>query len=200
MSITTGSSTSESVNNQQAINLHKFNKRGVALIDFETIVHSAFFKTNQIVYSLGIEEDYSSVDVKNLFFNHAVHDLCEFIKNRNTKLKPLIYITSKPYTRPYYVVDDKFEKTVLYLISKILKLLPIVIIKGDLKYNEFLKKVAYRDADAISLLDKGVAQIYNRDIVNISFQKIKRFLKTHGLTFLDESYFRSLQTKLLFIT
>ena len=82
------------------------------------------------------------------------------------------------------------------MINKISSILPIPVINNELDVYIFYKLALNKDADTIVTLDK----LKNPDALNLNLQKLKRFLKTNNLKFLNDTYFKSIQTKMALYT
>ena len=178
---------------QVAIHYNILNK-GINLINFNEILKTAYFKVNVDAYNYNIIEDYKNKDIKKLFYNYIIYSLCELIKTKNNNCKTIIYYNTESNCIP--IIDNHYKKAVNYIINNISKMLPVVYIMKMYTFNTFIQKIQHQDAECMSLLENSIIQIQNYDIFNISYRKLKAFLKKNELTFLKNSYFNTAQSKL----
>jgi hypothetical protein len=82
------------------------------------------------------------------------------------------------------------------MVNKVSNILPVTVINNELDIYIFYKLAINKDAESIVILDK----LKVPDALNLNLQKLKRFLKTNNLKFLNDTYFKSIQTKMALYT
>ena len=75
-------------------------------------------------------------------------------------------------------------------------MMPLIFIREIYNFNTFIQKIYQNDADCCSVLDAHIIKVQNYDVTNITFKKLKEFLTKNKLSFLSNSYFKTVQSKL----
>lgn len=150
------------------------------------IIDSAHRDTIKFCIDIGLECEFRKKDIKNLYYNFFIYNLCEIIKNNKTRYRVVIY----------HDTSTLVESHDLYIVNRISNILPIPVINNELDIYIFYKLALNKDAESIVLLDK----LKKPDALNLNLQKLKRFLKTNNLKFLNDTYFKSIQTKMALYT
>jgi hypothetical protein len=84
----------------------------------------------------------------------------------------------------------------MYIVNRVSKILPIPVIYNELNINLFYNLALKKDVESIVVLDK----LKKPDALNLNLQKLKQFLKNNNLKFLNDTYFKSIQTKMALYT
>ena len=158
----------------------------ILLISSSIIIDTAHRDTIKFCIDIGLECEYRKKDIKNLYYNFFIYNLCEIIRNNKTSYRVVIY----------HDTSLLVESHDLYMVNKISSILPIPVINNELDVYIFYKLALNKDADSIVTLDK----LKKPDALNLNLQKLKRFLKTNNLKFLNDTYFKSIQTKMSLYT
>ena len=158
----------------------------ILLISSSIIIDAAHRDTIKFCIDIGLECEYRKRDIKNLYYNFFIHNLCEIIRNNKTSYRVDIY----------HDTSLLVEAHDLYMVNKISSILPIPVIYNELDVFIFYKLSLNKDAESIVILDK----LKKPDVLNLNLQKLKRFLKTNNLKFLNDTYFKSIQTKMALYT
>lgn len=158
----------------------------ILLISSSIIIDAAHRDTLKFCIDIGLECEYRKRDIKNLYYNFFIHNLCEIIRNNKTSYRVVIY----------HDTSLLVESHDLYMVNKISSILPIPVINNELDVYIFYKLSLNKDAESIVILDK----LKKPDALNLNLQKLKRFLKTNNLKFLNDTYFKSIQTKMALYT
>lgn len=158
----------------------------ILLISSSIIIDAAHRDTLKFCINIGLKCEYRKKDIKNLYYNFFIHNLCEIIRNNRTSYRVVIY----------HDTSLLVESHDLYMVNKISSILPIPVINNELDVYIFHKLALNKDADSIVILDK----LKKPDALNLNLQKLKRFLKTNNLKFLNDTYFKSIQTKMALYT
>lgn len=158
----------------------------ILLLSSSIILNIAHRETVKFCIETGLECEFKKKDIKNLFYNFFIYNLCEFIKNNKTKYGIVMYHDTS-------LLVDSHD---LYIVNRINSILPIPVIYNELNINTFHKLVLDKDAESVVVLDK----LKKPDALNLNLQKLKRFLKNNNLKFLNDTYFKSIQTKMALYT
>jgi hypothetical protein len=158
----------------------------ILLISSIIIIDAAHKDTIKFCIDIGLECEYRKKDIKNLYYNFFIYNLCEIIRNNKTSYRVVIY----------HDTSQIVESHDLYMVNKLSNILPVSVINNELDIWVFYKLAINKDAESIVILDK----LKNLDALNLNLQKLKRFLKTNNLKFLNDTYFKSIQTKMALYT
>lgn len=186
--------TFASVNGPQVTIHYNILNKGVNIINFNDIIELAYYKVNIDASNYNIEDNYKNIDIKKLFYNHIIFNFCELLKRKQNFYKNIIYYnTQSKFT---YSVGKDFITTCNYIVKNIIKIMPVVFIKDIYNFNTFIQKIQQHDADCYSILDKHIEKVQSYDVTNIRLNKLKNFLTKNKLSFLSDSYFKTVQSKL----
>jgi hypothetical protein len=158
----------------------------ILLISSSVIIDATHRDTIKFCIDIGLECEFRKKDIKNLYYNFFIYNLCEIIRHNNTKYRVVIY----------HDTSITVESHDLYMVNKISNILPVSVINNELDIYIFYKLAINKDAESIVILDK----LKKPDALNLNLQKLKRFLKTNNLKFLNDTYFKSIQTKMALYT
>jgi len=154
----------------------------ILLISSSIIIDTAHKDTIKFCIDIGLECEFRKKDIKNLYYNFFIYNLCEIIRNNKTGYRVVVY----------HDTSLAVESHDLYMINKLGNILPVSVINNELDICVFYKLAINKDAESIVILDK----LKKPDALNLNLQKLKRFLKTNNLKFLNDTYFKSIQTKM----
>ena len=172
---------------------------GVKLLNHSVFAKNAFYKVNNYAYQLGIDDDYKKADIKKLFYNFYILELCEYIKTDDVKLKPILFFNEFENFSEL-PVDLNFSKISNYIVRKLKTLLPIGFININLNIEEFDRLIKIKDAEYVSLLLQSINKSQQIDVLKFTYSNLKKFLKTNKLVYLNDTYFNQLQIKLALST
>jgi len=158
----------------------------ILLISSSLIIDTAHKDTLSFCINTGLECEFRKKDIKNLYYNFFIYNLCEIIRNNKTGYRVVIYHDTSLLVEPHD----------LYMVNKISNILPVPVINNELDIYIFYRLAINKDAESIVILDK----LKNPDALSLNLQKLKRFLKTNNLKFLNDTYFKSIQTKMALYT
>jgi hypothetical protein len=158
----------------------------ILLISSSIIIDTSHKDTVKFCIDIGLECEFRKKDIKNLYYNFFIYNLCEIIRHNKTKYRVVIY----------HDTSITVESHDLYMVNKISNILPVSVINNELDIYIFYKLAINKDAESIVILDK----LKKPDALNLNLQKLKRFLKTNNLKFLNDTYFKSIQTKMALYT
>lgn len=172
---------------------------GVKLLNHSVFAKNAFYKVNNYAYQLGIVDDYKKADIKKLFYNFYILELCDYIKSDNVKLKPVLFFNEfEDYSE--LPVDLNFSKISNYIVRKLKTLLPLGFLNVNLNINEFDRLIKLKDAEYTSILIQSINKSQQIDALTFTYSNLKKFLKNNNLVYLNNTYFNQLQTKLALLT
>ena len=172
---------------------------GVKLLNHSVFAKNAFYKVNTYAYQLGIVDDYKKTDIKKLFYNFYILELCDYIKADKVKLKPILFFNEFENFSEL-PVDLNFTKISNYIVRKLKTLLPIGSINVNLNINEFDRLIKFKDAEHTSILIQSINTSQQIDVLKFTYSNLKKFLKSNNLVYLNNTYFNQLQTKLALLT
>jgi len=158
----------------------------ILLINFSIIIDAAHRDTLSFCINTGLECEFRKKDIKNLYYNFFIYNLCEIVRNNKTRYRVVIYHDTSLLLEPHD----------LYMVNKISSILPVPVINNELDIYIFYQLAINKDAESIVILDK----LKKPDALNLNLQKLKRFLKNNNLKFLNDTYFKSIQTKMALYT
>ena len=158
----------------------------ILLISSSIIIDTSHKDTVKFCIDIGLECEFRKKDIKNLYYNFFIYNLCEIIRNNKTNYRVVVY----------HDTSQVVESHDLYMVNKVSNILPVTVINNELDIYIFYKLAINKDAESIVILDK----LKMPDALNLNLQKLKRFLKTNNLKFLNDTYFKSIQTKMALYT
>ena len=158
----------------------------ILLISSSVIIDTAHRDTLSFCINTGLECEFRKRDIKNLYYNFFIYNLCEIVRNNKTRYRVVIYHDTSLLLEPHD----------LYMVNKISSILPVPVINNELDIYIFYQLAINKDAESIVILDK----LKKPDALNLNLQKLKRFLKNNNLKFLNDTYFKSIQTKMALYT
>jgi len=154
---------------------------------------------------------------KKWFYNYFISELCkskivlEFISNKQSSYNQVIYVfdtshivthSSNKTCDAWFFVNETFHnnyeniKQYERLVSRIKEMLPVNILEENtnwcqiMYYSEDKQSGEYQEflAKANTLLKKNFSR-------KLTYEKVRKFCKTYGMTFLDETYFNDVINK-----
>lgn len=153
------------------------------LIDIDCI----FFETNKsyasLLDSLGIENDrnITSHYNKRIYTHEFMKNVIEFIKNRDSELKPYFYSNT--------LTKDTFRNSV---IKKLRSTFGFLVWEDIYDLKRFSEKILEKDCNTVS----GIEIMFNTNRRDRSFKQIKKHLEKMGLTNLKDVYLQNITNKL----
>lgn len=132
---------------------------------------------------------------RRLFQYNVIRATCDFVLNYDSDEKLIFIISDKTDDLAIFdhCVDKKTMKEFIDRTSKIIaRNLPINFYSSDLTI-ESLSSLDSKSGEVIGFTNDAI-QLMRRNNTQ-TFEKIKKFVKDNGLTFLSESYFKDIRTK-----
>lgn len=182
------------------------------LINFDNIFQNIEIKSINEINKLKLIEknnykyiiDIRNKNIKRIIKHHIIHTICQEISSIKSKYRPVIFIQPEIISRNNEIFNycnyDLFRELLIHTLQKINANLPIVIYFSHI----FIDFDCYPDCKGMissgklkELFSKIVLQYKNNRVK--SFEIIKKYAKSNGLTFLSKDYFELLKTKLLLI-
>ena len=182
------------------------------LINFDNIFQNIEIKSINEINKLKLVEkdnykyiiDIRNKNIRKIIKHHIIHIICQEINNIKSKYKQIIFIQPEIISRNNEIFNycsyDLFKELLIHTLQKISVNLPIMVYFSDV----FIDFECYPNCKGIISMGKlkelfcKITLQYKNNRVK-SFEKIKKYAKVNGLTFLSKDYFESLKTKLLLI-
>lgn len=163
-----------------------------ALADLESVPYNNILIINLdsfIDHALKRADDYNyqNTDKYKIFMNYFIIEVCDALKDNLTKETVLFLNTKTPL-----ISDDSLDIT-LKLIDNSLKALGLSILKAPYSLKVLYNKLLNRDEDSLISLEVTTKSIKKLK----SLRGLMKFLKSNGLTFLHDTYFRDPSNKLV---
>ena len=179
------------------VNYFVFNNR-VKIVDFNSIIQHVDVvvvdRLYEIDHSISMIRDMSQ-DFRRLFLYNLIKQTCDYILNDNCKEKILMFVNVDTLSTfmSNYIDDDKLNAFISKCLRDLCNKLPVnIYISNDYTFDQFMN-LNNDDGDKISIMSNISHRMQNKRVV--SFEKIKKFIKNNGLTFLSETYFEDIRTK-----
>lgn len=180
-----------------AVNYFVFKNR-IKIVDFNSIIQHVDVTVVDRLYE--IDDDMNMIrnmsqDFKRLFLYNLIKQTCDYILNDNCKEKILMFVNIGTLSTfmSNYIDDDKLNAFISKCLRDVCNKLPVnVYMSNDFTFDQFMN-LNNNDGDKISIMSNISHRMQNKRVV--SFEKIKKFIKNNGLTFLSETYFEDIRTK-----
>jgi hypothetical protein len=166
---------------------------------FKNFIEKAFIND---LHSYGLLEKKKDSTTRRIFIHHNIHSICEFILKNKKKGRQVIYFDYNNLLEGEilnYIDEGRLKSYLNYTYLKIRTLLPIRIYCSTFTLDFLNNKYQQNAGIAKETVSKIRSLIENKDYDFFTFEKIKKFVKKEGLTFLDKAYFNSLKSKQLLI-
>jgi len=178
----------------------EFPEFNIFLQDFHEIHKSYEISLINHLHDLGLLQDNftKNKDIHRILIHFTIKETIDFINNKQYTSKPVVYFCNTQfYDSPILEFVD--EQDYLHILTNILLrmrlLLPIKIVISY-KSLEFFKELITRgDGRANGTLLKIKSAVDKFNIERFTFEKIKKYAKNNGLTFLSGEYFNDIKTK-----
>jgi hypothetical protein len=189
MSTITELSTYELVKSQSEI--YNFEACGINVVNIDMFFVESFYKSNRLAYEYNIEFNFRNKDIKKIFYNFFILQLCNYIK---TNKKKTVFYLNKTH-------DLKIGlREYFYIVKQCKRLLPILIYEGNICFKELQQRIITNDIETVSQFVILSAKLMRLNYTNFTFEKLSKFLKKNELIFLKDSYFTQHQIKLALLT
>ncbi len=174
-------------------------KNRIKIVDFNSILQQVDVTVIDRLYE--IDSDMSMVcsmsrDFRRLFMYNLIKQTCDYILNDKCKEKILMFVninTLSTFMSRYVDDNSKLDAFISKCLRDVCSKLPVNMhISDDFTFNQFMN-LNNDDGDKISIMNHISYSMCNKRVV--SFEKIKKFIKNNGLTFLSETYFEDIRTK-----
>jgi len=142
----------------------------ILLISSSIIIDTSHKDTIKFCIDVGLECEFRKKDIKNLYYNFFIYNLCEIVRNNKTRYRVVIYHDTSLLLEPHD----------LYMVNKISSILPVTVINNELDIYIFYQLAINKDVESIVILDK----LKKPDALSLNLQRLKRFLKNNNLKFL----------------
>jgi hypothetical protein len=168
---------------------YKIPTHGVRLLNFDVILRDSISRTkldcNKYLLNFDIETDNN---VRKLFINNLIITTCERIKTTTLIDKIIVYVNTNTYLLPV-------DSTIKNLIVKILNSISINYISADVSFDNFINNLTNRDIDSMYIFNKAYNKF--RSNCTLNTKKLIKFLKTNGLIYLTNTYFKDTSNKMI---
>jgi len=188
--------TYASVKNQQATIVYNVNNKKINLLNINDIIRDAYFQVNIDASTYNIPDDYKNGDIKKLFYNYVIYELCEMLKVKHNGYKTVIYYNT--HSKFNKEIGKDFIKASSYIINNLIKMLPLIFIRINYTFHTFIQKVEQNDTECCILIENSIKKTLDFDMCKITSKKLNSFITKNKLTFLGEGYFKNNFYKLLF--
>lgn len=175
------------------------NSRKFALLNFWDIIKPIEQRIfNDIDEYIPVDKvSFQNTAVKRIFFHHIILAVCKAVIEHETKNKIIVVFNEDEsnYCNLSSISElhlaKKFFTTV---IKKIKTLLPMNVY---MYWNNFdhIKDVIKRNNGEYTELVENLTSLTSKCKVNFDFERVKRFSKRYGLTYLNKSFFEQIKTK-----
>lgn len=138
-----------------------------------------------------------SKDVKRVFYHHIIKTTCESLLKKQTKNRAVLYYNVDDIDHSIFVCKSNhsiqnFLKAIVY---KIKQLIPVCVYYSNTPFVSLDETSKHKD-EMMLINQKAM----DKDVSSFTFAKVKTFAKDNGLTYLSETYFRSIKAKnLMFV-
>lgn len=178
----------------------EFPEYNIYLIDFQQIHKKYEVNLIDQLYNLDlIHRNFkTNKDIRRILTHYVFKETIDYIINNKFPSKPVVYFCkSQMYdSQLFEFIDEHIYLTILTSIFlKMKQLLPVKIVisyKSLQFFNELLSK---NDGRSRGTLLKVKSAIEKFKIESFTFEKVKKFAKLNGLTFLSGDYFNDIKTK-----
>ncbi len=173
------------------VSAHEFVYKGVKFVDIKYFCTESYYKTCEICYNYSIIPNFKHSDVKKIYFNEFLTNICNYVIKDQFKVIFCYNETEK---------FNEYDSVSRYIINKIQKLLPVTFFYYNVPFSDLINKIAEEDICIMSDVEESLFRLYQFKNFNFSFNKMKQFLKKNKLTFLENVYFNLQQVKLALLT
>lgn len=173
-------------------------KNRIKIVDFNSILQLVDFAVVDRIYEIDHEMNMlrnMSQDFRRLFMYNLIKKTCDYILDDNCKEKILMFVNVDDISlsMSQYADEDKIVSFVSKCLRDIRNKLPVnMYMSNDFTFDQFMN-LTNDDGDKISIMNSISHTIQSKRV--ISFEKIKKFIRINGLTFLSETYFEDIRTK-----
>lgn len=157
------------------------NTNNILLLDLEKLIVIANTETQLYCESIGLEFNIRSKDIKNLYYNFLILQVCKYLEYKTTNKHMILFMNT----------DNVIPRYIKTLINKLDKILPVSVIYYNTTIDNFKKLLSERDADAVVVIDS----LKKHDNLDVSLRKFKKFLKHNKLQYIYNNYLNSAQIK-----
>mgnify|MGYP001602074259 CR=1 FL=1 len=173
-------------------------KNRIKVVDFNSIIRQVDIDVVDKLYE--IDEDMSMIcnmsqDFRRVFMYNLIKQTCDYILDGDCKEKVLMFVNVNALSTfmSRYADNDKLNIFISKCLRDVCNKLPVNIhISSDFTFEQFMN-LGNDDGDKISIMNQVSHRMQCKRVV--SFEKIKKFIKNNGLTFLSETYFEDIRTK-----
>lgn len=170
------------------------------LINFADIVNQAHVSIIDDLHMLDLLNDginLKSKDVKRVFYHHIIKVTCDSLLKKHTKNRAVLYYNVEDIDHSVFQCKNNhsIQDFIKSIVNKIKQLIPVCVYCSNTPFTSLSK--ANKHKDEMMLINQ---EVIDKDVSRFTFAKVKTFAKTNGLTYLSETYFRSIKAKnLMFV-
>jgi len=157
------------------------NTNNILLLDLEKLIVIANTETQLYCESIGLEFNIRSKDIKSLYYNFLILQVCKYLEYNNTNKHMVLFMNT----------DNVIPRYIKTLINKLDKILPVSVLYYNTTIDNFKKLLSERDVDAVVVVDS----LKKHDNLDVSIRKFKKFLKHNKLQYIYNNYLNSAQIK-----
>lgn len=169
----------------------------IRAVDFSDIIHSVEADVIDRLWDMDLLDNLkpSCKVFRRLFLYNVIRTTCDFVIEYDSEEKLIFIISDKTDELDIfnYCLEKRPMKEFIDRTSKVIaRNLPINFYSSDLTI-ESLSTLDSSSGELIGFTNDAM-QLMRKNNTQ-TFEKIKKFVKVNGLTFLSESYFKDIRTK-----
>ena len=169
-------------------------------IDFCSVITDCSVDITDDLYKYKLLDKlkFNNKDTKKVFYYYIIKRLCDLLIKSKDSNKLIFFFSEADLYRcklNEYTTPKRFKTFIASVVSKLKTLFPIKFYISEVPFVEFDRIIICNTGEAKDIILTLQQNIKKFKIEHYTFSKIKQFIKSYELTYLDNHYFNQVKVK-----